>query len=227
MAPEPVRRFVPSLLVAVLLAALPAGCATGEPDRQPAVSGAAPPAAEPGESDSGVGRRADAALLPADELGPGWRMIDGTPGRPRWPWAQDDCPGYRDGEYPAQQHRTAAVQRGYTHGSSAALQVIEVYQPGWAERAMADARRVIEVCPTYGFLGGQVEFTLLDDAPVGDDALVVRGRIEHPGGPATVSYFISVRRGDLVSTLNLPDPGPEQRVRTITGVLLAFLGQVR
>ena len=30
------------------------------------------------------------------------------PGTPRWPWAQDDCPAYRDADYPAQGHRRAA-----------------------------------------------------------------------------------------------------------------------
>nr|MDT0660667.1 hypothetical protein [Micromonospora sp. DSM 115978] len=166
----------------------------------------------------------DRALLPAGDLGPGWRKIREPAGQPAWPWTQEDCPGYRAADYPAQGHRKAAVQRGYLGEGVQALHVVEAYQPGWAIRAMADARQAVSTCPHYPFLGGEVSFTVRDVDPVGDEILVVQGRIERATSPATVSYFIAVRRGDTVSTLNLPDPGDEREVHALAGRLAALLG---
>lgn len=189
----------------------PAGPSVGGPV-DPSVGGAV--AAEP-------------ALLRADELGRVWTVGATDQGQPSWPWAQGDCSAYRDENFPAQRHRRSAVARQYQHPPSraVALQVVEAYEQGWAERALEDVRRVLRDCGAYPAYGGQVSFSLLDSDFAGDAALLVRGRIEVPGGPATVSYFVVVRRGAVVSTLNLPDPGGEQQARAAAGRLAEHLGR--
>lgn len=166
------------------------------------------------------------ALLTAGELGQDWTAAATDPNEPAWPWAQEDCPAYRDEDFPAQQHRSTAVARQYLHAPSraAALQVVEAYeQEDWAGRALEDVRRVLAECGTYSAYGGKVSFSLLDANFVGDAALLVQGRIEVPDAPPTVSYFVVVRRGAVVSTLNLPDPGGEKRVRAVATHLAAHL----
>jgi hypothetical protein len=225
--PPPVRpgphtaAVLPSLLLLVLVFT-PLACAN--PDAN-APDATAPAGGRPGvTAPTAVGPPAlDRALLPAAGIGPHWREIREPAGSPSWPWAQPDCPAYRDTDYPAQQHRDGAVQRGYLGSGAPALQVVEAYQPGWGSRAMEDARQVLRACPRYDFLGGQVSFTVQHAAPVGDEVLVVRGTIERPNRPTTVSYFLAVRQGDTVSTLNLPDPG-EQRISELAGELAERLG---
>jgi hypothetical protein len=230
--PPPVRpgphtaAALPSLLLLVLvLTALACADPGADTPDATAPAGGGPSVTAPTGRGPGVAapdrsgpRALDRALLPAAGIGPHWREIRDPAGTPSWPWAQPDCPAYRATDYPAQQHRDTAVQRGYLGPDAQALQVVEAYRPGWGGRAMADARQVLQTCPRYEFLGGQVTFAVQHTAPVGDEVLIVRGTIERPDRPATVSYFLSVRRRDTVSTLNLPDPG-EQRVRELAGEL--------
>jgi hypothetical protein len=167
------------------------------------------------------------ALLGAGELGPDWTAGVVNPDEPRWPWVQEDCPTYRDADFPAQRHRQDAVARQYLRASSraAALQVVEAYESGWASRALDDVRRVLRTCGTYSAYGGQISFNLLDSDFAGDAALLIRGRISSPDVPATASYFVVVRRGDIVSTLNLPDSGGEDQARVVATRLASQLGQ--
>ncbi|MDG4832595.1 hypothetical protein O7627_25265 [Solwaraspora sp. WMMD1047] len=225
--PPPVRpgphtaAVLPSLLLLILVFT-PLACANPGTDAPAPAGGpnATAPAGDPSvTAPAGDGSGAlDRALLPAAEIGPHWREIREPAGSPSWPWAQPDCPAYQDTDYPAQQHRDAAAQRGYRGPGAPALQVVEAYQPGWGSRAMDDARQVLRACSHYDFLGGQVSFAVQTTAPVGDDVLVVRGAIARPGRQATVSYFLAVRQGDLVTTLNVPDSGG-QRIGDLAGEL--------
>ncbi|WP_329105818.1 hypothetical protein OG792_33695 [Micromonospora sp. NBC_01699] len=203
--------------LAVMLLALAGTTLSACADRP----GARPPAA-------GRPVAVEPALLSASALGADWAAgttsVDGV----RWPWAQEDCPGYRDGDFPAQRHRQAAAARQYlrTTPRAAALQVVEAYEPEWAGRALDDVRRVLLTCGSYPAYGGQVSFSLLDSDFAGDGALLVRGRIVTAEAPAAVSYFVVVRRGLVVSTLNLPDPGDESGARAVAARLVEQLDRV-
>jgi len=188
-----VRMAAPALVVGLLVT----GCAT-RPDTDVSPS----PAGQSDLVDAGL-------FVAAEALGPGWSHRPERLGVPRWPWVQDDCPAYRDADYPAHHHRISAEQRRYRHQTSTglALGVVEVYEPTWAQRAMSDARRVVQTCPTYRFGPASIAFELLDPGPDDPDRLLVRGRIEYQQSTPTVSYFLSVRRGETVATLSLPDPG--------------------
>jgi hypothetical protein len=205
-----VSAFVLTLLA--LAATILSACAD-RPGAQPAAD--RPVAVEP-------------ALLAAGALGADWTVGTTSADGARWPWAQEDCPGYRDGDFPAQRHRRAAVARQYlrTTPRAAALQVVEAYEPDWAGRALDDVRRVLVTCGSYPAYGGQVSFNLLDSDFAGDEALLIRGRIVTSDAPATVSYFVVVRRGPVVSTLNLPDPGDEGTARTLATRLTEQLDRV-
>ncbi|MGW4464450.1 hypothetical protein [Micromonospora sp. NPDC004704] len=214
MMPIAPMRAVSTLVVTLLaLAGMTLSACGGGPAADGPASG--PAAVEP-------------ALLGAEALGGDWTTgttsADGT----RWPWAQEDCPAYRDADFPAQRHRRDSVARQYLRASprAAALQVVEAYEPDWATRAVEDVRRVLETCASYPAYGGQVSFSLLDSDFAGDAALLVRGRIVTADAPATVSYFVVVRRGSLVSTLNLPDPGGESGVRAVAARLAEQLDRV-
>ncbi|WP_326550630.1 hypothetical protein [Micromonospora sp. NBC_01813] len=212
-----VRMAAPALVVGMLMT----GCATQPgtdaspvPGTQsdPVADGGADDGLVDGGADDGVvddGLVDDGLFVAAEALGPGWSHRPERLGVPRWPWVQDDCPAYRDVDYPAHHHRLGAEQRRYYHPSSTglALGVVEVYEPTWAQHAMADARKVVQTCPTYRFGTASISFELLDPGPDRPDRLLVRGRIEYPQSTTTVSYFLSVRRGETVATLSLPDPG--------------------
>jgi hypothetical protein len=167
-----------------------------------------------------------AALLQPNELGAGWLESAVPPGAPPWPWLQADCPTYRNQDYPAQAHRRDAVQRRYQYEASAltASHIVEAYEPGWALRALEDTRRVLRSCAEYAAWGGRVSFTIVESGFLADDALLVRGRIERPGYGPTVAYFVTVRRGEVISTLNLPDSGDEIGVRAVATKLVDRLG---
>ncbi|MFV2021816.1 hypothetical protein [Micromonospora sp. LOL_023] len=210
-----VRVAAPAMVVGLLLT----GCATqpGTDVSPVTVTQSAPVDDAPvddGPVDDGPvddGPVDDGLFVAAEALGPGWSYRPERLGVPRWPWVQDDCPAYRDVDYPAHHHRLGAEQRRYHHPSSAdlALGVVEVYEPTWAQRAMVDVRKVVQTCPTYRFGTASISFELLDPGPERadhPDRLLVRGRIEYPQS-TTVSYFLSVRRGETVATLSLPDPG--------------------
>lgn len=174
------------------------------------------PASEPGRTTDGQTGVVDPDwFVAAEALGPGWSHRPERLGVPSWPWAQDDCPSYRDTDYPAQRHRRGAEQRRYRHGTSTglALAVIEVYEPTWSQHAMADARRVLQACRGYRSGPGSISFELLDPGTGGPDSLLVRGQIDYPQSTPSVSYFLSVRRGETVATLSLPDPGSPAAAR--------------
>jgi hypothetical protein len=211
-------RHAGALLVAVVLSALAmlvTGCG-----RQ------APAAGRSEREQAGTSRIDPAALLQPTELGPGWLESPTGPGRPAWPWDHVDCPGYRREDYRAQLHRRDAVQRFYRAAGSAPIahHIVETYEPGWAGTALDDTRRMLRQCASYVVLGSRVSFSVADSAYLGGAGLLVRGRIEHVGSPATVAYFVTVRRGDAISTLNLPDPGDLAAVEAIAARQLARLG---
>ncbi|MDW5327403.1 hypothetical protein [Plantactinospora sp. KLBMP9567] len=192
------------LLVVLAVAGLTAGCGA-DPARRPPVGQEAQLTAS-GPADRPV--TLDLALLQPSGLGTGWRQSPHPPEQPPWPWLQADCPAYREGDYPAQRHRTGAVQRRYRHEPSelVATQVVEAYEPGWAVRALDDVRRVVTTCSRYDAYGASISFTPLDISLPPADGLVVQGRIDSPGAPARSTLLVVVRRDNRLSTLNVPGP---------------------
>lgn len=144
-------------------------------------------------------------LLPAEVVGRGWVASESS-AVPPWPWVQKDCPTYRDADYAAQSHRLKASQRSYANAATgqSALHVVETYEPGWAAQAVNDVRRVLRACGRYDAWGGSISFTVLPTPNVCDETLTVRGEIRRPGIPTSTAYFLSVRCGERVSTLNIP-----------------------
>lgn len=208
------RRDIGSFFAVIgllILAMLVAGCHRQEPS------------APESTGTSGID---SATLLHANELGPGWHESSAEQGQPRWPWEQGDCPAYRGEDYRAQAHRRDAIQRFYQTNkpSLTAHQVVELYEPGWGERVLDDVRRVLRQCPTYTLLGAKISLTVVDAANLRDAPLLVRGQIEHAASPPTVSYFVTVRRGDTVSTLKIPDLGSQALVEAAAARQAAHLG---
>ncbi|GIG92749.1 hypothetical protein [Plantactinospora endophytica] len=194
-----------SLLVAV---GLVAGCAADPAPPPTNGQGARLTASDPEHRPGATAARLDLALLQADGLGAGWQQSPHPPEPPPWPWLQADCPAYREADYPAQRHRTGAVQRRYLHAASeqVATQVVEAYEPGWAAKALDDVRRVVDTCPRYDAYGSTISFTLLDTELPPEAGLAVQGRIESPGAPARSTLLVAVRHDDRISTLNVPGP---------------------
>jgi hypothetical protein len=194
--------------ILLTVAGFGAGCAADPAAGPPAGQGArlipSDSAHRPGIPEGAL----DLALLPPGGLGSGWRQSTHPPEPPPWPWLQADCPAYRNEQYPAQRHRTDAVQRRYRHEQSdlVASQVVEAYEPGWAVRALDDVRRVLGACPTYDAYGATISFTLLDTDLPPAEGLAVQGRIESPGAPARSALLVTVRHGERLSTLNFPGP---------------------
>jgi hypothetical protein len=204
---------VPAVLSALVVMA--AGCQRWEP-------GVGPDERHTVNADLG----GPSTLLGAGDLGSGWHEDDVRTGLPSWPWEQDSCPNYRSSDYPATSHRRAAVERHYwsSGGSSPAHHVVETYEPGWAERSVEEVRRVLLRCASYLVLGSQVSFDVVDPKYLGGAGMLIRGRIERADIPHTVTYFVLVRRGDMVSTLRLPDPGSQAAVDSIAARAVTRLG---
>jgi hypothetical protein len=209
---------VPVAVVPMLLSALVVlvpGCQQGEPgigadESQPAA----------------VERSGLSMLLGAGDLGSGWHADDARGGLPPWPWEQDDCPDYLSSDYTAKSHRRAAVERYYRlpDGSPPAHHVVETYEPGWAEQDVDDVRQVLRRCASYVVQGATVSFDIVDPQYLGGVGLLVRGRIEHVGTPATTRYFVMVKRDETVSTISLPDLGNQAAVDSIAAKAVARLG---
>ncbi|WBB66285.1 hypothetical protein [Micromonospora sp. WMMD812] len=211
------NRNIAALLpaVALLTLALLTGC-----NQQPSSS------TQAGARPVGTSWLDPAILLHPADLGPGWRESFAVPGQPAWPWDQSDCPAYRRDDYRAQSHRRDAIQRLYRmdEPSLTAHHIVESYESGWGGRALDDVRRVLRQCANYTLLGARMSFVVVETPDLGDGALVVRGRIDRDAAPPTVAYFVTVRRGDTVSTLNLPDPGRQAAVDAIAARQVARLG---
>src|SRR5690606_32133456 len=62
-----------------------------------------------------------------------------------WAWELPDCVGYRAADYraPAQRQQVRVRSR------SDRTEQVEIYQPGWGERAFAEIRRVLRECARY------------------------------------------------------------------------------
>jgi hypothetical protein len=149
----------------------------------------------------------DGLLLDSSELGPRWREDAVPVGVPPWPWVQDECPAYRPDEYPAQKHRQKSYQRLYRLDDqpAAAHHVVEKYEKGWAQRALDEIRQVLMKCASYSLPVGRISFRVVDPAFQRGAGLLVRGQIVHTDSSTTTAYYLTVRRGDIISTLRLPD----------------------
>ena len=121
----------------------------------------------------------------------------GTPDT--WPWHMPQCVGYDATAYRAPSHRLAVTSQGAT--------VREVYEPGWATRAMAEIRQVVAACGSYES-GGRTDpaafreqNAVVDDGFAGDESLLVRTTRLTPPRPAQEWFVAVVRRGDEVVTV--------------------------
>jgi hypothetical protein len=97
--------------------------------------------------------------------------------------------------------------------------VIERFEPGWAPRSVTDVRRVLATCGHYPVPGGTVAFAVIATGLAGADSLLVEGII---GVSAT--YFLVIRDGPLVSTVEVPGTLGEPFVRRLAAVPNTRLG---
>jgi hypothetical protein len=171
------------------------------------------------------------AALQASDLGARWQLTAVAPATspPEWPWAQDGiCPTYAAGDYPAQLHRQSAADQTYVDATGDTVrQVIERFEPGWAQRSMVDVRHVLAACGRYQGPGGPVSFQIVAAGVAGPDSLLVRGVISHGTGSPSSMYLVVVRGGSLVTTVELPallGDGFVRRVATEAATRLAGAG---
>lgn len=204
---------LPVVLSAVMV--LGAGCQRVEPDAGPGVRQTV--SEQWGDPNT---------LLGAGELGSDWQEGGPPADPPPWPWEQSGCPHYRSEDYPARSYRQGAVERFYrpSDGSSPAHHVVEKFEPGWAERNVEDVRRVLSRCASYRMLGSNISFSVVDPHYRAGTGMLIRGRIEHANIPPTVTYFVMLRRGEVVSTFSLPDPGSRAALDSIAARAAARLG---
>jgi hypothetical protein len=150
----------------------------------------------------------------------------GADGSPPWPWSQDGCPAYRDVDYLAQHHRVSANLRSFIRRPSgdSIQEIVERFDGGWGGRSMADIRAVLSRCASYNVPGGQVSFKVTAADLAGDESMLVSAAIEHPAGTATNNLFLVVRRGEIVTTVQLP-PALDVSVVTALASRIAVLAR--
>jgi hypothetical protein len=179
---------------------------TGPTTTQPTTPATIPPTAMLTAAELGAGTRAE----PIDDLGP-----DG----PDWPWELTDCATYRPADYPSQDRRGPGRALSFARdGSAVATQFVERYPASGAEN-LDDVRRVLAACARYRVTGPPLydersgrddRLDVIDTGLAGDESLLVRrtrawleGDPLAPVGSPTVSYLVVVRRGDLVTTIDV------------------------
>src|SRR5690606_704353 len=123
-----------------------------------------------------------------------------TASLPPWTWELPACPAYRAADYAAPEHRVSVQV-------AADGTVTEVYQDGWAARALAETRAVVTVCGEYEPAVAdaaeeyreqhQVVATGFADA---DESLLIRTVKLAPHQPIRTWYTMVVREGDRVTT---------------------------
>lgn len=174
-----------------------------------------------------------AMFLTAADLGSGeWTIEQSSDIRPdHWPW-QDICKSYRRGDYPSLAGRAQMDWRDLHRtdgGGAVAFQMIERYQPGAGPANLADVRARLHDCaglqstdPVAG--NYPLRWTLVADRFAGDDAVLAKCEVFPDSGPARVYFAVSVRVGDLVSTVWLTYGPSEAVAREIAVRAAARLG---
>ncbi|WP_144022667.1 hypothetical protein [Asanoa hainanensis] len=84
------------------------------------------------------------------------------------------------------------------------MNIVETYEPGWAARAMADLHRVLRTCRSYQASGADISLRAVPTTNVCDETVTVHGQLRRPGKPPSTAYFVIVRCGDQVTTLEIP-----------------------
>jgi hypothetical protein len=145
--------------------------------------------------------RAAALLLTALLAGCG-AAGDTAPGAPSglpWSWEMPECAGFDITAYDAPGHRLSVMARD--------TEISEVYEPGWAARAMMEIRAVVRSCgsyehqPTGDAQGFRAQHVIVDSGFAGDDSILVQTVVLSPPRPLDESYAVVVRDGDLVRTV--------------------------
>lgn len=181
------------LLLFLLLLAAP-GCSAVDSaaDLGPTPSAGAPEVPE------------DALLQPVDLPGPDWAAGPGP--APRWLFAFDYCPAYREADYPARARQVAA--RDGFYGASddrTVIHVVERFEAGWAARVFEEIRRVVTACGRYDYRTGNAGFTerlsVLATGFAGADSILVHVVQVSLGGETHARYLAAARRGELVATV--------------------------
>lgn len=127
---------------------------------------------------------------------------DGAPGAPPappWSWAMPECAGFDPTAYDAPGHRLSVTQQG--------TEISEVYEPGWAARAMEEIRAVVRSCESYEHHpagdaeGFRKQHQIVDSNFAGEESILVRTVHLAPPEPVLESYAAVVRDGDVVWTV--------------------------
>ncbi len=128
-----------------------------------------------------------------------------------WAWELPDCVGYRAADYraPAQRQQVRVRSR------SDRTEQVEIYQPGWGERAFAEIRRVLRECARYE-AGGRddpdayrQQHLIIDTGFAGDESLLVKSIRLRPPEQHT-AYAVVVRVADQITTIRTEELGPEE-----------------
>lgn len=197
----------------------PATAPTGVPSTQPSIEPSTrPPAA-----------LSPAMFLTAADLPGAWTLEQSSDFRPdHWPW-QDICRPYRPADYPSLARRAQVDWRDLRRADgAAAFQLVERYQPGAGPANLADVRTRLRDCaglqstdPAVG--ADPLRWSLVADGFTGDDAVLARCELFPDGGAARSYFAVSVRVGDLVSTVWLTYGPSEATAREIAARAAARL----
>lgn len=116
---------------------------------------------------------------------------------PPWTWELPTCPAYRESDYAAPDHRISVEM-------AADGTVTEVYEAGWAERALAETQAVVRTCGEYEPATGeyleQHQVVATGFAPA-DESLLVRTVRLTPHQPVRTWYTTVTRQGETVTTV--------------------------
>jgi hypothetical protein len=202
--------------------------ATATPTAAVPTTGVPPTASAAPPSSIGPGVPEALMLLPA-EVGPGVLAEPaddlGADG-PNWRWGEvmGECPGYRAADYPAQGARTAARILTYRRDAAAvAFELVERFPAGRSAAAFDEVLSLLSRCPGFETAERRVEFTVAGRDVAGDESVLVRGVSTFPAGSPHVTYYVTMRVGEFVATVEVIG-GTEAGARRLGELAAARLG---
>ena len=119
-----------------------------------------------------------------------------------WAWQLPGCVAYRETDYESPKHRLDAQ----TRQAADTVEYVEIYQPGWGERAVSEIRAVLDECATYEAGGSgdpeafREQYVIVETGFAGDESLLIEVVRQNPPELQT-SYAVVVRRGEQVVTV--------------------------
>jgi hypothetical protein len=149
-------------------------------------------------------------VQPSDLGGTGWRPLESAEviQNPDM-WGSGGLCDYDSAAYPSLPHQDSVETIAWRSPSGTVTEVVEVYEPGWGARNMADVRSVIAKCDAEATQGpGSTHLLVESSGFAGDEALLVRSEATPFGGPVVVGYLAIVRVGDTVATINVNADDP-------------------